>query len=141
MIFYKVEPADGPYLVATQVEAKREAREHKCTWSQVDVPTDKAGLMAFINEMLIDTLTADEDIDTSDEGPEESPYGGMRQPKAEPALAAPYGKQQDSWTTTEIEDFILNRASINQVSNIFARLGTRFAELAKAKVELTGLLD
>jgi hypothetical protein len=50
-------------------------------------------------------------------------------------------KLQDSWTTTEIEDFILNRADVNQVSNIFARLGTRYAELAKAKVELTGLLD
>ena len=57
MIFYEVEDGDtGHYLVATQADAKREAREHRCTWSQVDIPTDKAGLMAYINEQRQELL-------------------------------------------------------------------------------------
>lgn len=38
--------------------------------------------------------------------------------------------QQRAWNATDIEDFILNRATVNEVSNIFACLGTRFKELA-----------
>jgi len=33
-------------------DAKREARNLKCTWSQEDVPTDKPGLMAYINNLM-----------------------------------------------------------------------------------------
>lgn len=54
MIFYEVEHTDGHYLVATQADAKREAREKRCTWSQVDIPTDKQGLMGYINDLRRD---------------------------------------------------------------------------------------
>lgn len=82
MIFYKVERGDAPYfLVPTQADAKREAREHKCTWSQTDVPTDKVKLMGFINALLLDS--APHDVD-----------GYLIHPTGKhPALAAPYGMQ------------------------------------------------
>jgi hypothetical protein len=35
---------------------------------------------------------------------------------------------QRDWEASDIEDFILNRASVAQVSNIFECLGTRFKE-------------
>jgi hypothetical protein len=52
MIFYEVEDgSNGHFLVGTQAEARTAARERKCTWAQVDVPTDKAGLMDYINQL------------------------------------------------------------------------------------------
>lgn len=63
MIFYRVNSHE-PFLVATQVDAKREAREAGAKWEQVDVPTDKAGLMAYVNELLrhqsylVETITS-----------------------------------------------------------------------------------
>lgn len=37
---------------------------------------------------------------------------------------------KQTYEATDIEDFILNRATVDQASNIFACLGTRFKELA-----------
>lgn len=66
MIFYEVEHGDGHYLVATQADAKREARERKCTWSQTDVPTDKAGLMNYIN-LLLRTASREDPLGNGEE--------------------------------------------------------------------------
>lgn len=39
---------------------------------------------------------------------------------------------QRSWDRNDIEDFILNRATVSDVESIFTCLGTRFKELANA---------
>ena len=44
MIFYEV---DDEFLVGTQAEAK----DSKRPWKQVDIPTDKTGLMAYVNAL------------------------------------------------------------------------------------------
>lgn len=56
MIFYQVlgTSAAPCCLVGTQVDAKRLARERGTDWEQVDVPTDKAGLMDYINQLKAD---------------------------------------------------------------------------------------
>lgn len=41
-------------------------------------------------------------------------------------------RAQRAWEATDIEDFILNRATTAQAGNIFACLGTRFKELTRA---------
>ena len=66
MIFYEVEHCDGHFLVATQADAKRIAREMKCTWSQVDVPTDKASLMDYINRQRSLGNQGDTDLGPTD---------------------------------------------------------------------------
>lgn len=43
---------------------------------------------------------------------------------------------QNAWDATSIEEFILEHATVAQCENIFARLGTRFKELAKEAVML-----
>jgi hypothetical protein len=40
---------DGVWT-GTQADAKAHAREAGVSWREVEVPTDKAGLMAFLNE-------------------------------------------------------------------------------------------
>lgn len=56
MIFYQVlgTTAAPCCLVGTQIDAKRLAREHGTGWEQVDVPTDKTGLMEYINKLKAD---------------------------------------------------------------------------------------
>lgn len=48
MIFYLCQTANGPQLAGTQADAK--ALDPK--FRQVDVPTDKASLMAYINNLM-----------------------------------------------------------------------------------------
>lgn len=45
--------SDLPYFVAKQDEAKREARDLKCSWEQVEVPTGdgREALAAFLNTL------------------------------------------------------------------------------------------
>lgn len=56
MIFYQVlGTSSAPCcLVGTQVDAKKLARERGTSWEQVDVPTDKAGLMDYVNQLKAD---------------------------------------------------------------------------------------
>jgi hypothetical protein len=53
MIFYQVlGTSSAPCcLVGTQVDAKRLAKERGTSWEQVDVPTDKNGLMEYVNQL------------------------------------------------------------------------------------------
>ena len=48
MIFYLCQTPDGPKLAPTQADAKALDRKFK----QVDVPTDKANLMAYVNDLF-----------------------------------------------------------------------------------------
>lgn len=49
MRLYIVTHAAGPTWVGTQAEAKSIARETGGEWVQYDVPTDKDGLLGFLN--------------------------------------------------------------------------------------------
>lgn len=41
---------DIGFWLGTQAEAKAASKEHGLPWNECDVPTDKAGLMAFLAE-------------------------------------------------------------------------------------------
>ena len=130
--------ADGSY-VGTQAEAKAKGKG----WMLEEVPTDKEGLIEYLNanrhlhelecpEPNIHAK-APESLVQHDE-PDPAPEQARPEPKPAVALV------RSSYEATDIEDFILNRASIDQVGNILSRIGTRFAELIKDR-GLTGLLD
>jgi hypothetical protein len=127
MIFYEVlgTSAAPRCLVGTQVDAKRLAKERGTSWEQVNVPIDKDGLMAYINELkaginaeMHREPTRDEIINSNT--PE-------MQAKAR-ELMAPKPLDETGPITAQIEEFILDRASVAQVERIFSALGTRFAE-------------
>jgi hypothetical protein len=111
--------AKGRY-VGTQDDAKRDGKG----WSLAEVPTDKAGLIEYLNDQLPSTPLEPE-IER-DEPQERTDF--MPPP---PVLAKP--APQTQWTTDEILDFILDHASINQVANILSCIGTRFAEMIKTQ--------
>lgn len=140
MRYYRVNGAFS-FLVATQDQAKREARELKCSWEPHDVPTDKEGLMAYLNSRSGGTddgvvVLAGTEVPLVESTEEtythkvETPLPATRYEEAS------FGSSQlnGSYEATDIEDFILNRASVAQCENIFARLGTRFKELANASL-------
>lgn len=56
MIFYLVlGTSSAPSCLAgTQADAKAMARERGTSWEQHDVPTDKAGLMDYVNQLMAD---------------------------------------------------------------------------------------
>jgi hypothetical protein len=139
--------ADGFY-VGTKVDAKKLGKG----WRTEEVPTDKPGLIDYLNILKLahpgqPALTTDEPGalveyfrgdgfqpygHTGDyEGwqPEETAIHFLRKLKpAAGATAEPAPVYSNK--ITELEEFILNEASVAQVEQLFARLGTRFKELA-----------
>lgn len=118
--------------VGTQDEAKKRSKEIGGFFDPVEVPTDKQGLLDWLNSnTVIEGKAGNEDV----------------QPDAEPdvlraaeqrAIAARTEEQQrrdelvnHQWTVTEIESFILDHASVSEVGNLFSCLGSRFKELAR----------
>lgn len=121
----------GAAWAGTQADAKAAAKDANTPWHEYEVPTDKTGLLAFLNERNV-PAQADE-VAQLEEKRVPMPRDPMDAPAAEPinmaSVAAKVVRQsQESFTAGEIEDFILNRATVAQVENIFAALGTRFAE-------------
>lgn len=116
----------------TQDDAKAAAREARvgggeaAGFAKVDVPTTEGrdALCEFLNNL--------EDAARLAAGAEPEAALPTPQPVEAPA-PSPAVDQQAVWTATDIEDFILNRATVNQASNIMSCLGTRFAELIKEK--------
>ena len=90
---------------------------------KIDVPTDTAGLCDYLNEL------------TANVPPQDALE--VEQPPEPVVARAPVTIEkptpQSSWTASEIADFILNTASVNQAANILSCLGTRFGELAGEK--------
>lgn len=112
---------EGRWQVPGQQDKKAERRE---------VPTDTAGLCAFLNNLF---------ADVGEPGcPEEvAPFDQLLDAPAvvelpihRPVMVEEKQAEriQNQFTTSEIEDFILNRATVAQVGNIFECLGARFAE-------------
>jgi len=105
--------AKGRY-VGTQDDAKRDGKG----WSLAEVPTDKAGLIDYLNDQL---PAPPEFAEVDDPAPPPPPT------PSHDVIAA----KVSAFKTDEIVEFILDIASVSQVERIFACIGTRFAELVK----------
>lgn len=118
MIFYLVKNQ----LVGTQAEAKAIARNYVSH----EIPTDKAGLMAYVNDLLSRSGTPEpEPVDVPEREPD-PPYGGGGASFEPPTTI----------TRNQVEDWIFDQATPAQIENMFAALGTRFHEMRKASREL-----
>jgi hypothetical protein len=111
----------------TQADAKRTAKLDDATFEQVEIPTDQQGLIIFLNDLAAEQrslgrLTGQRLAENAERISASAPV------PLNIAANHQVGQSQEAFTATEIEDFILNRATVAQVENIFAVLGTRFAE-------------
>lgn len=124
----------GRGWAGTQAEAKAKSRELGAPFHEAEVPTDKPGLLAFLDRR---------NVPFSDEGDVGRPAGtdaGM-------ARSAPAATEQAPALGTEAErgaaakaiqqganavaDWILDTASQAQVEQLFAALGARVAEMRR----------
>jgi hypothetical protein len=114
--------------VRTQADAAKDGKG----WTGEDVPTlTKDSMIEWLNareakDPPLDLRTF-EDFTPVDLPPLAPPTLSAAPPKA----VARTELAERAWTATEIEAFILERASVAQIGNIFECLGTRFGELAK----------
>jgi hypothetical protein len=124
---YRV-PTPGGYIwYGTQAGAKIGAKEFRNDWELVEVPTDKEGLLDWLNEHYAPSTDVAEDPDEL----EQAEQRAIAERQREAYRTGPGKDVSASWDATDIEDFILNRATVNQAANILACLGTRFKELAQ----------
>ncbi len=143
MLFYTPKNDEGrTILCTTQADSDKIQKGA----SKIDVPVDKAGLKAVMQDS-IDTIferdcqiiilkgmangmPADAEPDTSDipEATEEFfEQAKLIEPTKRDTLVS------SSYEATDIENYILTRASPSQVENIFSCLGARFAEMRPSK--------
>lgn len=121
MKLYKITYLGGFVWHGTQAEAKLGAKQIGGTFEQVDVPTDKDGLLAWLNENVSGAAEAKVEHD-------ELEVAELR--AVEAARPAPSTASRPI-TTHDIERHILDdTTSITNVEDIFAALGARFKSMA-----------
>jgi hypothetical protein len=84
--------------------------------SRVEIPTDASGLCHWLNERRVRIAM-----------PLQEPVNGP-QSTASPSAPISGPSSPATLSASEIEAFILDRASVAEVERIFACMGTRFAE-------------
>lgn len=95
---------------------------------EIDIPTDKDGLMGFINEILEKIPLEETDyidpIDPIYEGKSDV-MSQIAKEKDLPIVDLPLSH-------AAVEDYIFDKATPAQVENIFRAIGTRFHEMRKS---------
>lgn len=120
--------AAGVY-VGTQAEAKKLDRD----FTPVEVPTDKEGLIAYLNDnfpedpKVCEIPSVGED-DISDLLGDDAP--ALVPPPTATAFHLPVPRVS---TTQDVIDWMLDVATPHQIEGLFAALGARFHEAVKDK--------
>lgn len=126
--------ADGSYA-GTQADAKARGKG----FSLEEVPTDKEGLLEYLNGHVPRNTIRTSDWNAPAEPVNAPPARGpldVGTGSAPTFNGAPERslRLDATFTATEIEDFLQNRATVAQVENVFAALGTRFAEMHRLHI-------
>lgn len=96
-------------------------QQHKGA-GRVEIPTDAAGLCAWLNARKVPICL-----------PLNPPPAPAEPAAPEPIqLRPPVAAAAPCRTASDIVEFILDGATVAEIENIFAALGTRFAEQRKA---------
>lgn len=94
--------------------------------TQTVVPYKKADLIAFVNETY--------DRGRADQKDGEALLSEVVAREATAAAPDPFvasPTERPAWTSQSVMEWVLDEASLTDVENLFARLGTRFAEECK----------
>lgn len=109
----------------TQADAARLGKEDGARWEQIEVPTDKPGLLEFLNTRHVAATSPE-----PEPVPADAPAASAEPRAAHPRFAEQQGRHR---TSDEIASFILDDATVAQVEDIFACVGTRVAEIVRAR--------
>jgi hypothetical protein len=145
----------GRHWAGTQQMARELARDtyDSAPWEQVDVPTDKEGMLDWLNQVNAPATSAercDMQNEIGREAIESYVAGEWSGPRplaaaapapavaSQPVSPAPAsdtaGSKAIAAGVDAVADWILDQANCSQVERLFACLGTRFAELRRRAV-------
>lgn len=125
----KLYHTDDDVWHGTQVDAKRHAKEHDVSWELREVPTDKPGLIEYLNRIKEPSpVTAIELVPMPGQAPPDDLEAAEL--RAVAAASATTMSRERQLTSDTIVAFILDDATVAQAEAVFAALGTRFKELA-----------
>lgn len=130
MKLYKITYLGGFIWHGTQANAKLGAKQIGGTFEQVDVPTDKDGLLTWLNENVSGVAEAKVEHDEL-EAAELRAVEEASRSQLEERSTRRHDLVDRDWDAGNIQEFVLNRATVAQCEQIFATLGTRFKELVK----------
>lgn len=140
MQFYLIPSGNGfpQELTGTQADAKLALRERglkgKPEEFPHDVPTSKAELMAYVNALLAKPIsTIDVPGVTSQDAAQAVARADLARLQTVAKAADPREFRPVKPTASNMEEFILEEATVAEVERIFAVLGTRFKELANSQ--------
>jgi hypothetical protein len=127
-LYYVPKAPLGARWQGTQVDAKAAGKAVSGDFIQREVPVDKPNLLQFLNaeEQVTRQQEPDQQLDALEQAELRAVAAA-----GQPTTVSPHA--QRDWDASDIEDFILNRASTPDVERIFATLGTRFKELANGR--------
>lgn len=128
MICYLVTDSDGnTKIVGTQADAKALNKD----FEQIDIPTDKPGLIGWIQQMLDETLNntnnkTEQAPDCDDQEPTENVEdgAGTRQAPSNPEPVIKYLPPSQE----ALVHWLFDGASQGEIEKIFETLGCRFGE-------------
>ena len=129
MKFYlSIEPSGRKVLSSTQ----EEARSVNKRFDKIDIPTDQKGLQKLVQDSFdaifqLNSRIRELEAQPAPASADPAPLATLAKPERQPVA----GSEPTTITMMDIENFILNQASVAQCEGIFSRLGTRFAELVK----------
>jgi hypothetical protein len=138
MIFYIATDTDGKKHVLT---VKTEAEAIDKNFVEIDQPNDKKALQTLIQESFDTIYDLEQQIsrsapaEGSDGSQEQVPDVASESPMSRQAETSVRPAIQSDWTATQIEEFLLNQATMKQVENIFSCFGTRFREFAEMSLK------
>lgn len=124
--YYLPEAPAGARFQRTQSDAKAVAKNTGSSWAPRDVPTVQSELVGFLNDLERDGAASPHLPFAS-----HSPAERVEEPEATPVPPKPHNAPQPPSgriTAGQIEEFVLDQATVSEVERIFAVLGTRFAE-------------
>jgi hypothetical protein len=135
MIFYLAVDAEGhTKILGTQADAGKVNKDY----SQIDIPTDKSGLMNWVQQMLDELLNsqpqAPENIeipDTAIELSDSIPSEPVEEVKAAPKPAPMTPQLSKILTVDYIQNWLIEDADQREIERIYNAIGCRIGEMLR----------
>ena len=113
MIFYLAVDPGGRTIIQSTQEAIKDVNDK--AYTKIDIPTDKGGLMAWVQQMLDETLNAQ---------PAPTPVAEVHPEPLAPTIIPP--------SLDQMKEFILDHANQREIESLYTSLGCRVGEIIRS---------
>lgn len=118
MIFYLAVDSTGRTIIQSTQEAIKDVNDK--AYEKIDIPTDKAGLMTWVQQMLDETLNAK---------PEPAPVPAVMEPAKPVPISNPVLQKLNAGF---IQDWLIHDATQAEIERIYNAIGCRVGEILRS---------